>query len=343
MNAMGAATSITSSSSWVRGVVDVYASLGLDTGAILRVAGIDPADLRRPYVRMPTLSVTALWEAAVAQSGRPALGLSRELASHHMNFDMPAQAMRPSPHLQAGIEGLSRYLELIGDAAGIRLDPDLQGGWLTMLHSTDGWPRERAEYGLLCMLVLCSRATDRQLKPLAAEFTHGEPVDFHPYRMAFSCPLRFNQPAHRILFSEEDLMRPMSAGPSVAVSQERVIERRLARGGHRKTAYRAGETLILQLHLGPPTVARVARALELTEPQLARSLKAEGTSYDRLLDEVRQELAQEYLTDSTHLLERVPALLGYTTNEELAQSCKRWFRATPAQCRQMWRARSTAS
>jgi hypothetical protein len=49
-----------------------------------------------------------------------------------VNFDIAARAMWPSELLQGGLESFSRYLELIGDAAGFTLQPERGDCWLVL-------------------------------------------------------------------------------------------------------------------------------------------------------------------------------------------------------------------
>lgn len=333
---MPAATSFTSSSVWLRGVVDLFASYGVDRERLFQAAGMDIAQLRDPHVRFTGAEVARLWALAVAWSGEPALGLSDQDGTRYMNFDIPAQAMWPGPTLLHGLEGLSRYLQLIDDSSAFRVEPVLEGAWLELLHGADpNTPRQRFEFGALILLKLCRKVTRAKVRPLLIEFVAPEPADFHPYRMAFGCTLRFGQPVLRILLGKEDLALPLMRTSSPLAVQEQVIENRLARSTRKITSYRVSEEIIRRLHLGPPQPATVARVLELSEPALRQKLQAENSTFERLLDEARRDLARAYLADAAYPLAQLPSLLGYGANAEFAQACKAWFGMPPTAFRQM--------
>ena len=57
--------------------------------------------------------------------------------------------------------------------------------------------------------------------------------------------------------------------------------------------------------------AEVARRLGLHERALGRRLQATGTTFQRLLDETREEIARQLLCDTDIPVARVAAALGY--------------------------------
>jgi AraC-like DNA-binding protein len=327
---------ISSSSGWLRGVVHIFAAQGVDTPRLFGEAGLDISRLEQPHMRFTAAEVNRLWSLAVTASGQPALGIDRPLAQRHINYDLAAQAMWPSPYLRGGLESLSRYLHLIGDAAEFTLQPELGGAWVTLVHGNDAHtPRQRVEFGLLTFFLLCRRVAHTPLRPRAVEFTAEEPADFHPYRMAFAAPLRFGQQANRMLLADEDLALPLPAAASLFAVQEQVLEDLLARRGHQRFSYRAGEEMVRRLHLGEPRPAEIARNLSLAEPTLHQRLRAEGNSFERLLEDVRHDLASHYLAQPAYPMTRLPALLGYSSAPLFHTACKRWFGAAPAACRHL--------
>src|SRR5688572_20508617 len=79
-----------------------------------------------------------------------------------------------------------------------------------------------------------------------------------------------------------------------------------------------------QLRFGKASMASVAQALRTSEATLRRRLVQEGTSFSRMLDEVRFELARRYLADPTLQIVDVAHLLGFRDREALVQAFQRW-------------------
>jgi AraC-like DNA-binding protein len=327
----------TSSSTWIKGVADMFASQGIDVPRLFTTVGLDIQLLDRPDARFGADKVSELWELAVAWSGNVTLGMDPGLTSRYVNFDIVGYAMLSSPTLRAGLENLSRYLALISDAATFELCPDGKSCWLGLGHigNTRRVPRQRQEYGLLSLLTLCRWLTHRDVRALGAEFTFPDPEDFRPYRIALECPLRFGQPATRILLAAEDLDAPIpSRNPLMFALHERVIQERLASLGNARFSYRVTEEIIRRLHDGEPRREDIASSLALTDRTLQRRLHAERTSFQALLDEARQELARKYLTEDRISLGQVAYMLGFVDQSNFFRAFKRWFGLPPGQYRQ---------
>ena len=62
---------------------------------------------------------------------------------------------------------------------------------------------------------------------------------------------------------------------------------------------------------------------------LIRKLKTEGTSYQDLLDGVRQELAAWYLLETTVAVEQIAERLGCQDPSNFSRTFRRWFGVTP--------------
>ena len=63
---------------------------------------------------------------------------------------------------------------------------------------------------------------------------------------------------------------------------------------------------------------------------LQRQLREEGTSYKGILDEVRQELAQQYMQDPKMPIKEVTFMLGFSEVSNFTRAFKRWTGQTPA-------------
>lgn len=323
------------SAAWVRGVVHLFASQGIDTEWLLRAAGVDAERLKHAHERFTLREFDRIWHLAVGRSGQQTLGLDRAAARRHVDFNPPAQTMWSSPDLASGLAVLERYLHLIHDANGYALVADKADRWLVLEHGAEsGTPRQRVEFAMFSHLLLCQTVTHHQLRPLVIEFVFPEPADLHAYRMAFHCPLRFGQESNRMKLSQADLALPVrGAGESLFAIQDHVIEDRLGRYARAPTSYRASEEIIRRLHLGEPRLEEVARSLGMTDVTFGRRLKSEGQGFDELLDGVRCELAEHYLHQPGYTPTRVANLLGWETPAQLAAACKRWFGVPTAQYR----------
>jgi AraC-like DNA-binding protein len=74
----------------------------------------------------------------------------------------------------------------------------------------------------------------------------------------------------------------------------------------------------------------VASHLATSTRTLSRSLQEVSTSYQNILDEVRKEMAIEYLNTSNLPIEEIAALIGYNDPSNFRKAFKRWTGNPPS-------------
>jgi AraC-like DNA-binding protein len=77
----------------------------------------------------------------------------------------------------------------------------------------------------------------------------------------------------------------------------------------------------------------VAAELQMSGRTLMRKLKSEGSSYQALLDEVRQEQALWYLRHTQLSVASVAERLGYQDTSNFSRTFRQWFGTTPTSMR----------
>ena len=85
---------------------------------------------------------------------------------------------------------------------------------------------------------------------------------------------------------------------------------------------------------GEANADAACRALKLSRRTLQRRLKAEKTSFQKILREVRAELAIAYLRDARLKSLEVAMLLGYSNISSFTTAFKSWYDMPPAEYRQ---------
>jgi AraC-like DNA-binding protein len=82
-----------------------------------------------------------------------------------------------------------------------------------------------------------------------------------------------------------------------------------------------------------PSMEAVARQIATTVRTLNRKLHAEGTSFTQILDDVRCNLASEYLRSTTLSVEDISELVGFSEATNFRHAFRRWTGSTPASYR----------
>jgi AraC-like DNA-binding protein len=327
-----------SSSAWVRGLADMFASQGIDVPRLFAAANLPVARLQDANGRFSADEVSRLWEIAVAWSGNPVLGIDAELAARHINFDAVGYATLSSENLRAALEELARYLALISSATTFVLEPQGEDVWLVMGHTgySRPLPPQRSAYSLLALLTLSRWVTRREVRPLLVHLGFAPPGDNRAaFERAFACPAKFMQPDNRLLLAKADLeLTVPSRNPQLLALHEQVLEERLAALGNDTVSSRVSEEIIRRLAQGEPRREDIAAALSLADRTLQRRLHAENTSFQKLLDETRRELARKYLLDARYSLGEVAHMLGFGDPSNFFRACRRWFGCAPGKYRE---------
>jgi AraC-like DNA-binding protein len=106
-----------------------------------------------------------------------------------------------------------------------------------------------------------------------------------------------------------------------------VLSHRLA--GGMAAPRRARAALSRELPAGNMTAQGVAARLSVSLRTLHRTLAAEGTSYRRLLDQLRLDIAERHLTDDRMSVAEIAFLVGFSEISAFHRAFKRWTGRTP--------------
>jgi len=327
----------TTSGVWIIGVADMLKSIGMDAAALLEEAGIAPDALADPQARFDTDIMSRLWMVITQRSGDEAIALRLSRSSRPATLDLLAYTMMTAPHMLGALEWLQKFIRVISDASIYTLEPDARGYWLRLKirSRTLGVPRQRFEYNLITVLNVCRWISRARFDPLALELTSPAPADLQPYIEAFSCPLYFDAGVCGLLIAEKDLEQPLlAANPMLAELHERYVGEFLARMDKGRITHKVKDMIVRSLPDGDPPRSAAAALLCMSERTLQRRLQEEGTSFQQLLDDIRRELAAEYLELGEMTMGQIAYMLGFADQSILSRACQRWFGMSPRQYRQ---------
>jgi AraC-like DNA-binding protein len=329
----------TTLNTWANALVRTLQSRGLDTAALLRRAGLEPAMLQDPNGRVPVRSMSRLWALAVEESGDPCLGLKAAAFIQPATFHGLGMALLASQNLGDALQRSARFSRIVSSAADITIERTPRG-----LKQVMRW---RAEVPLveaaidlimastLKMGMLLLGMDEQAPRPLELRLqrsaTPAMRAEFEAY---FGCPIWFEDQENSLLVPQEWIERPLPmANPQLARQNDLVVMEYLSRFDGARLAEKVRAELISRLPAGEPPRGEVATALHLSEKTLQRRLKDEDTSYQQVLDEVRRELAQQYLREGPISVCEVTFRLGFSDQSSFTRAFRRWTGQTPGEFR----------
>lgn len=185
-------------------------------------------------------------------------------------------------------------------------------------------------------LILGRELTQTPWAPTRVQLRHhplGPPEQF---AARYGCPVEFGMPSNALELPDDALDLPVvGARPELQPSLTRLAQTLLqGQPGPQDFASRVRALLLEQLPRGLTSKDEAARHLGVSPRTLTRRLQHDGVSFRELLEQVRQQLAQTWLTDRSVAIHEVAFLLGYSEPSTFHRSFRRWTGQTPTEWRQ---------
>jgi AraC-like DNA-binding protein len=186
--------------------------------------------------------------------------------------------------------------------------------------------------GMLALLVnvmreLCGPAWN----PTEVLLPRAALADDRPYRELFRCRLRFDAEYAALTFPAAVLDRPLrDADATGKAALEREIARRMG-SNLVPQLYRSLRLLLLE---GGADGNRLAQQFEMHRRTLNRRLRAQGRTFQSVLDDVRFEAARHLLAETTLPVVQVAGALGYAEVSAFTRAFRRWAGRPPVEWRE---------
>lgn len=307
---------------------------GLDTGALLIQAGISPRLLTSAHARIAAANYGHLWYLIAQAMDDEFFGMD----THPMrvgSFKLLCRSALHSATLGKAFVRMLDFLRLVLDDMSAVLSE--QEGLAYISINEGGPPHRMFAYGTFMMIVhgVGSWLIGRRIQLLSADFRCDEPVSSLDYKIRFCDQARFGQPRTSITFDAAYLALPI-------VQNQRSLQSFLREApGNLLVKYSNHDSLAA-------TIRRHLRRLPLTEwsdfvtlskelntpaSTLRRKLSQEGQSYQAIKDNLRRDLAINYLSGSAKSIEDIAISLGFADPSAFHRAFKKWTGSSPGEHR----------
>ena len=319
-------------------------AVGINTATLLREAGLPPNLLSGKKARVDTAGFFALWAALERLDGDPALGLRLAHEVTLDQLDVASMAAMHAPSFGQALAKLARYKRLVcpeevqivqhgGEAA-------VQFRWVL---TNDPPPARLIDACFASVLLLARAGTGLPLRPLRVEFVRQE-SHRAVFETHFGCPAHFGAPVDQIVFAGEALALPFcTTNPDLLAmllpGLEAALNGHAGEAGQPSFVDQVKAVIHTRMQGQRPMVDAVANALAVSPRSLQRRLTESGTSYQRLLDEVRQQIARELLGATDLESGEIAFLLGFEEVNSFNRAFSAWEGTSPLR----WRQRSQAA
>ncbi len=299
---------------------------------ILRQSGIDFSLLSRSQKRIPVSQLAMMWTLMEQASGDPNMGLHMgELHDGIPQGHVLFSVLLNSHTLGQALERYCRYHDIMGDFVQPTLVKDGDKTLLTLSRPTQvTFHRQHVDY---IFSLLVSILTSLSNAPFKGEvrFAFPSPTHIDEYHRIFGNAVHFAKPENELVFGREYLASSIPATDAELLGILEGYAKRLLRRIRPEKAWSAkvSELLSRTLNEGKPSISQVARLLAVSTRKLQGKLKAEGTTYQEVLDTTRHQLAAAYLDDDKLTLVDIAFLLGFADQSAFNHAFRKWTGKSP--------------
>ena len=309
---------------------------GIDTGAIAREAGVDLTRIPGPTERVELDRADAMLRRAADLIPNPAFGLNAARCWHPANLGVLGHAWLSSSTLRTGLRRLERYWRIVGERATTRVE-DTKQGVKVAYRRKPGDPVVTAvvtDIAMAIMLDMCRMNAGAALRPMAVTLRRREPQHTDAYKSFYGCPVRFGAEDDALLLATRDVDRPLpSSNRQLAAMFDRLLTEELGRLDKGDVVARCRATVLEHLPSGEMTEEEMAKGLHMSRRTLQRKLADAETTYLKLVDDTRRDLALRYIEDPRRSITDITFTLGFSQHSAFTRAFKRWTGVAPTEYR----------
>jgi AraC-like DNA-binding protein len=314
-------------------VLKLLEKQGIDGRVFALEAGLPQGFESAPEITAPLPKFRTFMDAAAQALEDDQLGLTLARAVPKGTYALVEFISRSAATVREAMESLARFGRIIN--AGVDWVYVQRSGYGVLEHrvpaETEGLGRILNEYTMAFVARACVENVGDKWKLQRLYFAHPAPATVEPLTTYFGIAPTFGTGVSGMEIADDVLSLPMS-------SADPALKKYLEEQGRAVLETRPKSTdlvgvirqeLVRRLGKTEAKVETVAEALDLSPRTLQRRLEGEGTSFQEVLDGVREQLAMSYLVNDSLTVSEIAYLLGYSELRAFDRAFRRWTGKTP--------------
>jgi len=314
----------------LHGYLELVSTYKTDPYALLADCGIDTkiVESQKGYISGKQLG--DLLAATVQATGDSTFGLKLSKQQGHSILGMLGLMMEKSRDVRSAVKSAIQYLPVYTDniLAELLEEGDLAIFSFSLIENTRQCPAILdLTMGTNCNIVRTLTQRPNAIKTVY--LTHDKPSDENLYRKLFGAPVIYNHEMNALVYDRKLLDLPLTSYDPLLYSElVNHIENAL-NDLTQATSEQVKELITLNLANGSYSMDSIASKLDISSRKLQYLLSKEGVSFQKLLDEVRKNIAQQKLMQSNISATQLGEILGYSDQTAFGRAFKRWFGVRP--------------
>ncbi|UUZ63150.1 AraC family transcriptional regulator ligand-binding domain-containing protein [Polaromonas sp. P1-6] len=304
----------------------------------LGAAGIPPHLLEAPHTRVPANAYSAPWLAVARELDDEFFGLDRS-SMKVGSFALLCQAVLSCADLDRALKRMLRGFSVFLDEIGGELSLEAGKAVVRVTNRIDH-PEDRRfadetllifVHGLMCWL------GGRRVPLSKVTFTHARPPYAQEYRLMYCDDISFDAPQTTMQFEGRVLSAPVVQNAATLQQFLRTAPQSVFLKYRNEDSWTAQIRRRLRGNVGDPGnwpgFEQLASELGTTATTLRRRLEGEGTSFQAIKDQLRNDVAIDCLCNSSMSVDDIAARLGFQEASAFHRAFKRWNGLQPGEYR----------
>lgn len=310
---------------------------GVELSSILKRLELDLSD---DIQFVPIGQYADVFDHVLRETGDENLGLHLGEYYNFAALGIVGQIIQVSKTLEEGVLKAIEFFSLFSNVLSVSLQK--HSSTFSLNFEVD--KESLSQFPETCRHLVISSMTFsfREIHYLTLKHTFPQEVsiDFdvknkEEFSKVFKHPVQFNSAGNTISFSNNILSEKIQFSDfELLLVLEGVARQRLEQVLQQQNTFTNNLKSLIYRLLEPefPSLSLIARNLHMSERSLQRKLKAEGTSYSKVISEIRKEIALDYLKKDLSIKE-ISYLLGYAEASVFINAFKKWYHDSPANYR----------
>ncbi len=304
----------------------------IDPADCLAGTGVSNDDLNRPELRVTLQQEVVFYRNVMRLSQDPLIGLAIGAQYHLPNYGIWGYAVMSAPSLEDALNLAFRFIGLTYTCHNITLQNAEHGACMRLIPLRDygDCTQVITDRDTSALFLIVSELLGRPLPMERIDLLHEASEYADQYAAYFQCPVDFGTPCSELHIDRSVLESPLPhSDPCTTRMSEyqcEILQSTLHSGAAIVTEMRQ---LLLETPGSFPPVDEAARRLNVSPRGLRRQLSNAGQTYTQILNDLRYELARQYLDVTCLTVAEIARTLGYSEPGNFTHAFKRWSGLSP--------------
>ncbi len=325
----------------INGLVEILTwmeSLDYDRNALLNKTNIDPARFTDPNGTLSSKEELTFYQNLFDVSNDPSIYLKAGMTLNIGAYGLWGLALLSSPTVGKAIEFGLQYIAFSYTYNNIEFFSNKHTSSLIITSSQSLGTLERPmierDISAIYMIFTALLQNTHPLNHIRVTWNSGSDDESALYQQLFQCPVTFNCSINEVVFDQSLIAHELpQKNPLTMKLCQQHLDQQLPTIKIDDTMSAQIEQYFIRTPAFKINIHECAQELNFSTRHLNRILSNEGASFKTLLDKFKQNLAEQYLSQTNMKLEEIAERIGYSDAASFSHAFKRWTGLSPRKYR----------